>query len=222
MHALNKLYFAYNLLQSLSGVYEHWRGELNTNSTIITNTVGALCLCASIAVYLSPLAPHVQMEIVNSQLVPVLEDRGIELCWKSTNKFANVVTSFSSSSNDDTQADDRGDTSEVNTADEESDRNKTCCVYAKDCSKSQLNSSFASLCSCVVSLLVKESFSDQWLAQCCSLPHLLPCSLVHSMWNRWPLIYDPQGFAAQWLTQYNEKLVRLDASDRYCDYTYIL
>ena len=56
--------------------------------------MGALCLATSLACYLAAAEPHVQMEILNVQLVPLLQERGISLCWKTHNQFAQMISSI--------------------------------------------------------------------------------------------------------------------------------
>ena len=74
---------------------------------------------------------------------------------------------------------------------------------------------YAHLCSSLLPLLVPGEFLDQWLARGYSLPELLRVGGVVSAWNRWPLIYDPEGFAVSWLQRYRgEELRELDATTR--------
>ena len=63
-------------MQSLSGLDDVWRLELEEASTAVASSVGALCLSVSMAAYLAPLTPHQQMETINGQLVPLLDERG--------------------------------------------------------------------------------------------------------------------------------------------------
>ena len=49
--------------------------------------------------------------------------------------------------------------------------------------------------------LVDESFVNSWLAEGYGVSQLLPLTLVETAWNRWPLVYDPEGFAALWIKQ---------------------
>lgn len=57
--------------------------------------MGALCLATSLACYLASAEPHVQMEILNVQLIPILQERGINLCWKLHNDFVQVISDVS-------------------------------------------------------------------------------------------------------------------------------
>ena len=66
----------HHILQSLCGLDDHWRLELEDVSTAIASSVGALCLSVTLATYLAPLTPHQQMEAINGQLVPLLDERG--------------------------------------------------------------------------------------------------------------------------------------------------
>ena len=72
------VHMIYITLQSLSGLDNHWKLELEDASTAIASSVGALCLSVSMATYLAPLTPHQQMEAINGQLVPLLDERGRE------------------------------------------------------------------------------------------------------------------------------------------------
>ena len=65
-------------MQSLSGLDDQWRSELEDASIAITSSVGALCLSVTMATYLAPLTPHQQMEAINGQLVPLLDERGMK------------------------------------------------------------------------------------------------------------------------------------------------
>ena len=62
--------------QSLSGLDESWRLELEDASTAVSSSVGALCFSVTMATYLATLTPHQQMDVINGQLVPLLDERG--------------------------------------------------------------------------------------------------------------------------------------------------
>ena len=158
------------------------------------------------------------MEVINVKLVPILEERGIELSWENCNKFMRAISDVSTAhrGNDTESVVARKDSVGVEPEDTESkDLDE-----ARDIknSVSHLSSSYASLSSCMLSRMVPEDVSDHWLSLSTahlSLSFLLCSGLVHTSWNKWPLIFDPQNLASEWIQKYDEEVVCLDATDRY-------
>ena len=166
----------------------------------LTESIGACCLSVSHAVYLSPLEPHIQMDIINNQIVPVMQERGVELHWEKQDEFLSAFVGLDHDSEDEvaTSLDDSLNGPEIR----------------QQVSSSQ-TLSYSSLCSSLLRTLVPESFTDHWLSIGGNLVQLLSFALMTSSWNRWPLAYDPHGLAGNWIEQYvGETLVSLDASDR--------
>ena len=211
---------------------EQWKQEMEDVSVAITSSVGALCLSVSMVVYLAPLNTHEQMEAINSQLVPLLDERGVQLCWKRVNSLVDVMKQVSqgtqlhipSPGGEEVTRKVDDHTGELQVSPAQSSATTTS-KTSKDCSKQALSSSYASCCACLQYLLVEEQFLDEWLTSnstCPSLAYLMPCSLVHSVWNRWPLVCDPHGFASKWIKGYvGQELVCLDGRDRYIVYIYL-
>ena len=204
-------------------MHEQWKQEMENASSAVANRVGALCLSISMVTYLAPLRPHEQMEAINSQLVPLFEERGIKLYWKKGSSFANMFTQdskdelrLSSPERGKDTAKTDSCTGELLLSPKQSPSSKQ--ESSKDCSKRALSSSYTNCCASILSLLVEEQFLDKWLTSCCtsaSVAFLMPCSLVHTAWNRWPLVCDQHGFALMWIKQYvGEDLVCLDGRDR--------
>lgn len=198
-------------MQSLSGLQENWRGQLESSTAAIGQSVGALCIAATLACYLSSAEPHALMEVVNVQIVPLLEERGISLYWKTCNDFARAVSGICdapSGFETSTTQDSLGD-SELNEKDNAD--------AATDC-KALLSSSYNSLSWCVLSHMIPESLTDRWLAApslCHSLSYMLCSALIHTSWNKWPLVYDPQDLFLRCMQECSKELVMLDATDRY-------
>ena len=188
--------------QSLSGIYEDWQSESCDPGVTLTKYIGVCCLSVSLAVYLSPLEPHIQMDIINNQIVPVMEEKGIELNWDKQDKFLSAFFTF-----------DEMLTLEDEVADSLDDSLNGPEVRQQVSTSQPL--SYSGLCSRLLRTLAPESFSDHWLSVGCSLVQLLPFALMTSSWNRWPLVYDPHGLASNWIKLYaGEVLISLDASDR--------
>ena len=154
---------------------------------------------------------------------------GVQLCWRNDNNIINILHQVthnglppSTATPEDHQPIPKINShtgvleiSPVQTPILDSNSSKPL----KDCSKQALSSSYTSCCACLQSLLVKEDFFDHWLNSGCassSLAYLMPCSLLHAAWNRWPLVCDPHGFASQWIREYaGEELICIDGRDRY-------
>ena len=201
---------------------EQWKLEMEDVSTAVVNSVGALCLSVTMATYLATLTPHEQMETINSELIPLFEERGVKLCWNKDNSIANALIQV-------TQGEPKSfpkGGEEVPTVGSysgeslvQSPNNEQEHADMKDFSKLALSSSYASFSSNIQSLLVEEQFLNKWLTSGCtsaSLAYMMPCSLIHTVWNRWPLVCDPDGHASKWIKEYiGDELICLDGHDRY-------
>ena len=76
-------------------------------------------------------------------------------------------------------------------------------------------SSYLTLCGRVLSQIVPDAFSSQWLGCGYSLPAVLAMGLAVHGWHRWTLLYDPEGLAVQWLQEWRgEKMMTLDYRER--------
>ena len=188
------------MLQVLSGVDDHWWEEVEQGGCVLYQTFGALALVVSMATYLSPLPPHTQMEVVVTQLVPLLEERGVGLHWKPADTFISVFCHSSSSS------------AEAEPPQEDRQGEAETIVHT---SPTQFPS-YPHLSASVLPFLVDASLVDRWLAEGYEMTQLLQLGLMESTWHRWPLMYDPEGYAASWIKQCRgEELVCVDATDRY-------
>ena len=188
------------LLQALSGVDDHWQEEVEQGGCVLHQTLGALALVVSLTTYLSPLPPHTQMEIVVTQLAPLLEERGVGLHWKPADPF---ISSFCHSSSPSVEADPP-----------QEDRQGEAETIAH--TSPTPFPSYPHLSASVLPFLVDASLVDGWLAEGYEMTQLLQLGLMESTWHRWPLMYDPEGYAASWIRQCRgEELVCVDATDRY-------
>ena len=205
---------------------EQWKLEMENVSTAVVNSVGALCLSVTMATYLATLTPHEQMETINSELVPLFEERGVKLCWNKDNSIANALiqvtqgeqkTSFPESGQEVPKVGSYSGESVPSPM--QSPNNKQERADMKDCSRLGLSSSYASCSSNIQSQLVEEQFLNKWLTSGCtsaSLTYMMPCSLIHTVWNRWALVCDPDGCASKWIKEYiGDELICLDGRDRY-------
>ena len=192
-----------SLTQTLSPVHEVWLSQSTDVMTALSRSIGSCCLSVCVAVYLSCLPPHTQLEVINNQIIPVMtHERGVELVWPENNRYLSTFVTESDvlvATPTDAVATPPGkDNSAEGQAHEVSHM-----------------LSYSALSKCLVSSLVPPSFSDRWIGGCGSLPQLLSFSLVESSWRRWPLVHDPHGLAGRWMrTLVGEPLIVLDGSDR--------
>ena len=195
---------------------DQWQEDAEQDGCALHQTLGALTLVVSMATYLSPLPPHTQMEIIVNQLAPLLEERGVDLHWKPSDPFVSAFFPSSSlSMGDKTSQEDR----QVPQGDVE-----TSTIVSPE-----PFSSYPHLSASILPFLVDASLVDGWLAEGYELSQVLQLGLMESTWHRWPLMYDPEGYAASWIKQSRgEELVWVDATDRYththiraCTHTYI-
>ena len=185
-------------------MHEQWQCDKDTACSSLTHTIGGLALTTTLAVYLSSLLPHAQLDILHCQLRPVLEERGIELHWKAADSFL-ITHSNTEHNTKPSPQEDKTDQSE--------DSNKA--LPHSPVVPTQATPTYTNLCISLLPHLVSESFVDHWLVEGYQPVQLLPVALVSSSWNRWPLVYDPEGFARTWVKQFTgEELVTLDATDR--------
>ena len=152
---------------------------------------------------------------------------GIQLCWRNDNNIINIlhqvthngIPPFTTTTKDHQPIPKINSHTGVLEISPIQSPTSSSLKPLKDCSKQALSSSYTSCCACLQSLLVKEEFLDHWLTFGCassSVAYLMPCSLVHTAWNRWPLVCDPHGFASRWIREYaGEELICIDGRDRY-------
>lgn len=190
---------------------------MKRDGCVLHQSIGALTLTTVMATYLSHLPPHTQMEIVNNELRPTLEERGVGLeesgvglHWKATNPFMNMFCLLSCSSIEASIPHQAASALLQDTATTEDPTAKNISPV------SETFPSYSHLSASALPFLVDESFVNGWLAEGYGVSQLLPLALVETVWNRWPLVYDPEGFVALWIKQCRgEELVCLDATDRY-------
>lgn len=212
--------------QSLSGLQEHWNSLLKLSDAAIHRSVGGLCLTVTVSCYLASAQPHLQMELVNSHLVPLLTERGVELCWDRCSTILTGMPSISRAAHvhRDGTAHEKSATrvcedgvlqgvadSEGEVSVEDSFPEKELLTVSH-----RLSWSYASLCGCLLSYMIPEALVDKWfsLEVISHSPSFLFFSgLVHTSWNRWPLVFDPQGLAFRWVSCYKEGVVHMDARD---------
>ena len=59
---------------------------------------------------------------------------------------------------------------------------------------------YRELCASVTQVLVEEeNFASVWLSRGHCMPRVLHFGLVAGSWDRWALVYDPEGHARAWL-----------------------
>ncbi len=156
---------------------------------MVADTLGGLAVTVAISVYLGAVPPSTQVEVVNRDLLPALEERGVHLKWRSASALLELISKH--------------------VVDQQSFGEQSSGAEAEHLS------SYYHLCLGVLPHLVAESLTDQWLAMGYTLPNLVALGMVTSSWNRWTLIHDRDGAAAAWIKQSRgEDLVLLDACDR--------
>ena len=195
--------------QSLSGVQGHWNSLLKLSDDAVRQSIGGLCLSVTVSCYLASEEPHVLMEMVHVQLVPLLMERGVEMFWDTGSNLLTIMPSISHT----THVCDE-------TAHEKSMSGGTVSVEVtlpeNDLSTSSrlVSCSYASLCNCLLSYTIPEALVEIWFSQPVishSPSFLFFAGLLDTSWNRWPLIFDPQGMAFRWVFCYKEGVVHLDA-----------
>ena len=183
---------------------DQWREDAEHGGCALHQTLGALTLVISMATYLSPLPPHTQMEIVVNQLVPLLEERGVDVHWKPSDPFVSVFCHSSSFSLG----------AKTPQEDRQGEVENSAIVHTSPAPEPF--PSYPHLSASILPFLVEASLVDGWLAEGYELSRLLQLGLMESTWHRWPLMYDPEGYAASWIKQSRgEELVWVDATDRY-------
>ena len=184
----------------------------------VGQSVGALCLANTMACYLSSLEPHLQMDVLNTQLVPILRERGVSLHWRAINHFMLAVAGI-----DVTPSPGEGREEHLRASEHEMAESEDAIAEstgASPCSldcESMLSQSHSSVSAFMLAHMIPESVGDQWLSlsgEYHSLSYLLCSGLIHTAWNKWPLVVDPQDLASQFIKQRRKDLTCLDASNR--------
>jgi len=186
-------------LQSLTGLEKLWERSLEESGTALRLNMGILCLNTVLSCYLSLAPHHIQMELTTVDLIPLLKERGVELCWGLKNSFLLCMPSLLSAVND------GGKNPATNIATPENvDPNIKSPEPMKGWSERHL-------CH-----MLPEAQVDTWLSlpEAFSSPSfLLFAGLVHDSWNKWPLLYDPQKYARKWIASLKEGMICIDARD---------
>ena len=181
------------IFQTLSGAHTDWLSQSTDVTAALSKAMGACCLSVCLAVYLSPLPPHTQLDAINQQILPVMRERGIELYWPETDQYLSAFVSENPTEN--------------NTDSHNND--------SVSCSVTQVQS-YSDLTQAIVSTLATRSFTDRWMGGCGSVSQLMGLCLIEQSWHRWPLVFDPQGLAGRWIrTAVGETLVTLDGDNRW-------
>ena len=144
-------------------------------------------------------------------LVPVLQERGVSLHWRTCNTFMQAIAGISTDTLK--SCDIARDSVEVERSDAEMDNQPTVPQEEDDV----LSRSHASLSGCMLGHMISETLVDRWLSLPVthhSLSYLLCSCLVFTSWNRWPLVVDPQNLAFQCILQCRKEVVCLDGADR--------
>lgn len=154
------------------------------------------------------------MELTNLHILPLLRERGISLHWNNHNTFARLILDTSLPlTGADTDICKKKDS--VGGSEAEGELRETG-EGAVDC-RNVLSSSFASLSEFMLSHMIPEGMTDCWLSETAmhhSLSYMLCAALVHSGWNKWTLVYDPQDLALCCIQQCSKELLMLDATNR--------
>lgn len=171
------------------------------------DSVGALATSLCVATYLSGCDPCTQASAMETCLTPVLEERGIVLCWRQTSPG---VFYF------DTPETDRPLSQPGEGGLTPSERFGSAVQSPTTSDGSQPTSvSFTTMSSALASQLVGRPFIDQWSAVGLTPTQLLSAATLASSWNKWPLVYDPDSFAEVWLRHcHGDELTVLDAGER--------
>ena len=211
-------------LQSLAGLEKLWEQSLQESNAALQLNMGTLCLNIALSSYLSSAPHHIQMELTTVDLIPLLKERGMELCWGLKNPFLLSMPSLLSAASDEAEEQNTSATTPESIAqkdeknleplkDSDSDAASKAVIQTVE---SHMSKSFACLSERHLCHMLPEAQVDAWL----SLPEAFssPCfllfaGLIHDSWNKWPLLYDPQKYARKWIASLKEGIVCIDARD---------
>ena len=190
----------YVCVQALADTPDGWSVEMANSCTLVTNKIGALALSVAMATYLSCSTPCTQSRVLDTCLKPVLEERGIPLLWGRGGLSASPAPPTSA---------------EPAEAAPSSDASSPPLSPLPSDGPQPEATSFAATSGAAVSLLTTPAFVDRWSATGAGPTELLPVVTLLSPKSKWPLVYDPDGFAEAWLRRcHGDELMVLDASER--------
>lgn len=147
-------------------------------------------------------------------LVPVLQERGVSLHWRTCNTFMQEIAGISTGTWKSCSII-RRDSVDVEQSEVDTEGKDQPTVPQED--DDVLSRSHASLSGCMLGHMISETLVDRWLSLPVthhSLSYLLCSCLVLTSWNKWPLVVDPQNLAFQYISQCREEVVCLDGADR--------
>lgn len=201
--------------------------------------LGVLALAACYTSYLTPLPPTSTLSIINNHLLPCITEKGFTIDMSSKLVLGlfqpNLVPSFTSSPR--SLSADRSSNSSVSNAEDAPPSNPPPPSPPPPTATPHLLtvpieedrptiSNFDELSHCLLTTLSSESLSSHHVYTAINTNQLLQMALIGGAWNRWPLVYDPEGLAVKFIKQCwgkeaeeekeNSKgVVVLDARDRY-------
>ncbi len=189
-------------LQTLSEVNSDWSSQPTDITATLSKAVGMCCLSVCVSVYLPPLPTHTQLDIINSQVLPIMKERGVELHFPVKDQLLSAFVSENHISKDlDKTPSNEDDVSHC--IDESTQSVIHVCSYSE-------------LAQAVVSTIAPQSSMHSWLSSCCSVSQTIGFGLVEGAWRKWPLMYDPHGLAREWVkSTIGETLISLDGENRW-------
>lgn len=174
---------------------------------MVGDSIGALATSVGVATYLSSSDPCTLASVMATCLVPVLEERGLALSWGQTSPgvfyFDTPKTIHPLSQ-----------VGEGETTPSEPFGPAVQSLMTGDGAQATCVS-FSALSAALASQLVSWPLIDRWSAEGFGPTQLLSMATLASSWNKWPLVYDPDGFAEAWLRHcHGDELTVLDVGER--------
>ena len=169
------------------------------------DSVGTLAASLCVATYLSSSNPCTLASVTETCLAPVLEERGLALCWGQTSPSVFYLDTPETEHPLSQAGEGKTTPSEmlgpVNQSPVTGD--EPTCV------------SFTTMSAALASRLISLPLINQWTIAGLSPTQLLSMTTLASSWNKWPLVYDPDGFAEAWLRCcHGDELTVLDMGER--------
>ncbi len=198
-------------VQTLSDVHSDWSSQPTDVMATLSRAAGMCCLSVCLAVYLTPLAPHTQLNVINTQLLPVMHERGVDLHFPEKDQLlsAFVMNDENPLENDSKELD-----KTPTTLNDEGNPQSSVDSSSTD---SVLHvCSYSELAQAIVSTISPPSAMHRWLSECGSVSQCMGIGLLEGAWQRWPLVYDPQGLAREWVkATHGDTLISLDGDNRW-------
>lgn len=194
--------------QALSMAHVQWSQQLDVLGYALSDQLGTLALVAAYTSYLTPLPPNSTLSVINSHILPCIAEKGFTIDLRNkltTSLFQPLLTPplvSSTHSPSDNGSPKSSDSDAEDSPPPPPPPTATPHLPPVPLDEDQPSiDSFDELAHCLLGVLSSDRLRSHYVFTSLNTIRLLCMALVGGAWNRWPLIFDPEGMAVQCVQQ---------------------